>query len=335
MSVIPKRRLQTAVIVYWFLLGYIVIALVWWFISLAQQNTVEAYYKEQQIRYTVDSIARPNEFRGKINSIHNQKRRSQTKFVLEGVTFLLVTLVGAFFVYRSVRKQLRLQQQQQNFMMAVTHELKTPIAVARLNLETLLKHRLDELKQQKLIQMTLQETHRLHALTTNILVASQLEGGGYKRSDEELDLSQLTAACIEDFRQRFTERRWEMDIEADIGIDGDPLLLQIMINNLLENAHKYSPKGKPITITLKQEQNEALLSVKDEGVGIADDEKKKIFAKFYRIGNEEVRTAKGTGLGLHLCRKIAHDHDADINVTNNLPSGSIFTITFHRITIND
>ena len=330
-----KRRLQIAFIVYWFLLGYIIVALVWWFISLSQQNSVEAYYKERQLRFTVDSIKRPNEFQGHLVRIKDQQRRNETKYLAEGITFLLVILLGAFFVYRSVRRQLRLQQQQQNFMMAVTHELKTPIAVARLNLETLQKHRLDEAKQQKLIQMTLQETQRLHSLTTNILVASQLEGGGYKRSDEELDLSQLTVACIEDFRHRFTERTWEMDIASEIAIEGDPLLLQIMINNLLENAHKYSPKSKPITIILRQAGNEALLEVKDEGLGIADEEKKKIFAKFYRIGNEEVRTAKGTGLGLHLVRKIAHDHDADISVTNNLPSGSIFTITFHRITIND
>lgn len=335
MSDIPKRRLQIAFFVYWFLLAYIIAALIWWFISLMQQNNVQSYYKEEQLRFTVDSTTNRQAFAEQLEDIRREKGRNQTKYVAEGITFLLVTLVGAFFVYRAVRRQLRLQQQQQNFMMAVTHELKTPIAVARLNLETLQKHRLDESRQRKLIQMTLQETQRLHSLTTNILVASQLEGGGYKRSDEEIDLSQLTIACIEDFRQRFAERKWVMDIEPEIGIEGDPLLLQIMINNLLENAHKYSPKSKPVSITLKQVGNEAELRVMDQGVGIPDEEKKKIFAKFYRIGNEEVRTAKGTGLGLHLCRKIARDHDADINVTNNLPSGSIFTITFHRINVND
>lgn len=335
MSATPKRRLRTAFFVYWFLLAYIIAALVWWFISLSQQNSQEAYYREQRLRVTVDSVSRPDQFRDNLSEIRKEESRNRTKYVAEGITFLLVTFLGAFFVYRSVRRQLRLQQQQQNFMMAVTHELKTPIAVARLNLETLQKHRLDESRQQKLIQMTLQETQRLHSLTTNILVASQLEGGAYKRSDEEMDLSQLTVSCIEDFRQRFAERTWEMEIEEEIGIDGDPLLLQIMINNLLENAHKYSPKGKPITVNLALAGNAALLHVKDQGSGIPEEEKKKIFGKFYRIGNEAVRTTRGTGLGLHLCRKIAQDHDADINVTNNLPSGSIFTITFHRIHIND
>ncbi|HYE55667.1 MAG TPA: ATP-binding protein, partial [Chitinophagaceae bacterium] len=219
--------------------------------------------------------------------------------------------------------------------MAVTHELKTPIAVARLNLETLQKHKLDDAQRQKFLQMALQETHRLHTLTSNILVASQLEGGGYQQAVEELDLSQLTISCIEDFRQRFSERPWEMQIEPDIAVEGDALLLQIMINNLLENAHKYSPRQKPISIQLYREGIRAVLRVLDEGPGIPDNEKKKVFEKFYRIGNEDVRTTKGTGLGLHLCRKIAKDHEADINVTNNLPSGSIFTITFHRINVND
>ncbi|HEY0677004.1 MAG TPA: ATP-binding protein [Chitinophagaceae bacterium] len=333
MAVIRKKSIELAFLIFWFLLAYIIAALIWWFISLGTQADAMTQYRKEQLKFTIDSIANRQAYEKELKSINNERRRDTTKYVAEGITFMLVISVGAFFVYRSVRKQLRMQQQQQNFMMAVTHELKTPIAVARLNLETLIKHRLEESKQQKLIQMTLEETHRLHSLTSNILVASQLEDGGRQQTLEELDLSQLTVSCIEDFGQRFTERNWEMDIESDIAIEGDALLLEIMINNLLENAHKYSPKSRPVTITLKRKGNEAILQVMDEGNGIPDEEKGRIFDKFYRIGNEEVRKTKGTGLGLHLCRKIAKDHHADINVTNNLPSGSIFTITFHRINV--
>jgi two-component system, OmpR family, sensor histidine kinase CiaH len=330
MNVMRKKGLEIAFLIFWFLLAYTIAALIWWFISLTSQSDAMAEYKEHQVAYTSKNLA---DSQAAINKIRDEKERNRTKYIAEGITFMLVIFIGAFFVYRLVSRQLRMQQQQQNFMMAVTHELKTPIAAAMLNLETLQKHRLDEAMQQKLLQATLQETHRLHSLTTNILVSSQLEGGGYLRSVEELDLSQLTISCIDEFRQRFVERKWESHIEPDIAVEGDALLLQIMINNLLENACKYSPKTKMITIVLERKENEAVLQVKDEGIGIPDEEKKKIFEKFYRIGNEEVRKTKGTGLGLHLCKKIARDHEADIYVTNNLPSGSIFTITFHRTNV--
>src|SRR5258706_2655795 len=101
-----------------------------------------------------------------------------------------------------------------------------------------------------------------------------------------------------------------------------------MINNLLENAVKYSPKEAPISAILKKENDLVRLQVIDEGPGIADPEKKKIFEKFYRIGNEAIRKTQGTGLGLYLCNKIARDHNADILVTNNIPHGSIFTVIF-------
>jgi K+-sensing histidine kinase KdpD len=222
-----------------------------------------------------------------------------------------------------------MQLQQQNFMMAVTHELKTPISVARLNLETMQKYSLDPDKQKKLIRMTLEETARLNFLTNNILVSSQLEGGGYQSSHEELDFSDLLKDCIQDFRNRYPDRNFAEQIEPDMEVKGDPLLLQILINNLVENALKYSPKESPVKAILKKENAGVQLQIIDEGSGIAEDEKKRIFTKFYRIGNEATRKTQGTGLGLYLCSKIARDHNADIRVTNNIPHGANFTITFY------
>jgi K+-sensing histidine kinase KdpD len=213
-------------------------------------------------------------------------------------------------------------------MMAVTHELKTPISVTRLNLETLQKYNLDKEKKQKLIRITLDETSRLDFLTNNILVAAQLESNNFKSSKEELDLGALLKDCIHQFSNRFPDRVFKDDIEENADLKGDALLLQMLINNLLENATKYSPKETTITTSLKKYRSGIELQIKDEGAGIAEDEKDKIFTKFYRIGSETTRKTKGTGLGLYLCRKIARDHNGDIAVTNNEPQGSIFAVTF-------
>ena len=318
-----KKRLATATIVYWLLLLYIIAALVWWFIALNRQSHQMAVYKLVELK--ADDPA----YLQKMDAVTAEEKRKNAQFIGEGAIFLLVILIGALFVYRAVRRQIKMTQQQQNFMMAITHELKTPIAIAKLNLETLQKHKLDESKQQRLIQATLQEANRLNTLTNNILISSQLEGGGYKLLKEELDLSSLSNNCIQDFRSRFPERKLNSRIDKDIDISGDPLLLQILVNNLLDNAVKYAPKASPIQFSLQKNEQGIFLTCADEGPGIADEEKNKIFDRFYRIGNEQVRTTKGTGLGLYLCKKIAADHKADIGVTNNHPAGSIFTVHFH------
>ena len=325
---VRKKKLRRATILYWALLIYIVAALVWWFITLEKQNDERKDLQVTQLNITVDSLSSPGIYDSQFQKISNEYKRNKAKYIGEGSIFFLLILVGAAFVYRSVRKQLYIQQQQQNFMMAVTHELKTPISVIKLNLETIQKYSLDAEKQKKLQGVMLKETSRLNFLTNNILIASQLEGGGYHFSKEELDLSDLLKDCIQDFRSRFPERDFRLQAEQGVDIKGDALLLQMMINNLLENAVKYSPKDTPVMAVLKKNNGTVQLQVIDEGQGIEDEEKKKVFSKFYRIGNESTRKTQGTGLGLYLCSKIARDHNAGISVTNNIPRGSNFTVTF-------
>jgi signal transduction histidine kinase len=317
-----KQRLAVATTVYWVLLAYIVAGLVWWFIALETQNRQMTTYQLQLLSpHDPHHAARSA-------AIFADEKGHTAEYVGEGSTFLFLILLGALFVYREVRRQIRLQTQQQNFMMAVTHELKTPIAVTKLNLETLIKHKLDGEKQQKIIRTALQETNRLDALANNILVASQLEGGGYVPTKEVLDLSDLSEHCLRDYRSRFPDREWTANIQPGTTVIGDSFLLQLLVSNLLENALKYSPREGVIALTLEKKGRHTLLSVKDQGPGISDEEKKKIFAKFYRSGQESTRQTKGTGLGLYLCRKIAEDHEATLKVADNSPVGSNFTVTF-------
>jgi K+-sensing histidine kinase KdpD len=322
MKMSPKKRLVIASTVYWFLLVYIIAALVWWFITLEQQNARWASLRLSEVRR--DDPA----FESKYETIVSEKKRKTTQYISEGVTFLALTLVGALFVYQAVRKQVRLQQQQENFMMAVTHELKTPMAITKLNLETLQKHHLEEEKKQKLLLITLQEINRLDTLANNILVSSQLDAGRYRSPREELNFSDLVATAVEDFKNRYPNRHWSAYVQLEADITGDALLLQILVNNLLENAVKYSPRETKIECRLDLADHTVRLQVIDEGPGIPDHEKQKVFEKFYRLGNEATRTTKGTGLGLYLCKKIVEEHHGTIQVADNSPSGCNFTVSF-------
>jgi len=316
-----KKRLILITIAYWVFLTYIIVALVFWFIELQNQNDQMSNYKLSEL-VTSDSSSAKKQI-----SILNEKQRKTTQYISEGATFLALIILGAAFMYRAVRRQFAIQRQQENLMMAITHELKTPIAIAKLNLETLQKHHLDEQKQQRLIEMTLQETNRLSSLANNILVSAQLEAG--KRSDkEDLNFSDLVKSCINDFKRRFPERKWEYSITDESEVYGDALLLQILVNNLLENAIKYSPPHSPIKCSLTNDELLVSLCIADEGAGIPVAERKKVFQKFYRIGNEETRSAKGTGLGLYLCKKIAEDHGATIKIDQHSTQGTKLIVKF-------
>lgn len=322
MNALKKHRLALITTVYWFLLVYIVVALIFWYMELNKQN-------QQMYEYRMEQLQKDAPDHDKIMAeIETAKNKKTSQYIGEGSVFLLLILVGAVFVYRATRRQFILSRQQQNFMMAITHELKTPIAVARLNLETLQKRRLEEAQQQKLTATALQEVNRLNTLTNNILVASQLETGAYRLNKQQVNISRIATEAVQEFQKRFPQRHIEAAIQPDIYIQGEDTLLQLLLNNLLDNAVKYSSKESPVKLLLKEENNHIIIQVMDEGIGIADEEKKKVFEKFYRVGSEATRTAKGTGLGLFLSKKIVQDFKGTITITDNVPKGSIFTVRF-------
>jgi two-component system, OmpR family, sensor histidine kinase CiaH len=211
--------------------------------------------------------------------------------------------------------------------MAITHELKTPIAVAKLNLETLQKHKLTDSQQNQILSNTLQETNRLDILCNNLLVSAQIEAGKYNLAREKQHFSDMINDCADEFIRRYPLRVFTKNIATDISVIGDLFLLQIAINNLVENAIKYSPKEKPIDIALEKVENWAQLSVTDEGAGISDADKLLVFEKFYRTGNETTKRAKGTGLGLYLTGRICKTHKGQIKIEDNPKGGSIFIVS--------
>lgn len=307
---------------YWVLLLYILAALVWWYIALNRQNDDMAAFRMARISLTDPA------YNTRIEEIKTLQQRKQAQYIGEGATFMLLIIVGAILVYRAVRRQLQLSQQQQNFLMAVTHELKTPLAIARLNVETLKKRKLEPDKQQQLLQSTLAETDRLNDLTNNILLTSRLDAASARTDMAALDLVQMLADIHRQYEQRYPHTIVLHLPQQPAQIHGDAMLLKIMVHNLLDNAIKYNAKGSTVSLTLQVHGQGCTLEVADRGPGIPDEEKRRVFDKFYRIGNEATRQTKGTGLGLYLCKKIATLHRAAIAAKDNVPTGAILQVIF-------
>jgi len=319
---IKVNNLKLVSLIYWVFLTYMIAAFIWWYVSLEKQNNEIAAIKFQSIQINDPSL------KAKTHAIQDFQLRKTKQFIGEGLTILVLFLLGAIYVYRSLKKQLRYADQQQNFMMAVTHELKTPIAISHLNIETLLKRDLDTSQQLKLLEATLKETKRLDSLSTNILLTAQLDMGQYEANKQLVNVSELLRQNVKSFQERYPSRICNTMVEDAMEIQGEPLLIQLLINNLIDNANKYAPVTEPIYIHLQSHQNMIQLIVKDQGPGIAAMDRNKVFEKFYRVGAETTRTTKGSGLGLYLCKRIAEFHNATIQLTANTPIGSIFTVTF-------
>jgi signal transduction histidine kinase len=298
-----------------------VAAFIWWYVTLVKQNQQIA-----EVQYGVMQTSDPNLVQ-KTHAIEDFQLRKNKQYLGEGLTILFLFLLGAIYVYRSLIKQIRYSNQQQNFMMAVTHELKTPIAITQLNIETLLKRNLDIEQQKKMLEISLLETQRLDSLCNNILLASQLDMGAYQANTQEVDFSNIISLSFLSFQNRFQDRKFTSNIQEGIFIKGESVLLQLLINNLIDNAIKYATLNTVIEVELTELNGSITLLVKDQGVGVEPDDREKIFEKFYRAGAEHTRSTKGTGLGLYLCKRIAMFHKAKLFVVPNSPQGSIFSFT--------
>jgi len=315
-----KRRFALITVVYWFLLSYLVAALAWWYIELKQQNLEMYAFKRDLLRKDMA------DYDILMDRITDERDRNAAQYAGEGLMFLVLTLLGAVFVYRAARRQIRYDMMQENFLMAVTHELKTPISILRLNLETMLKFPLEEPDRRRMMQQGVAETERLNELCENILLSSRLESASQVIEHRPVDLNTLLQEAADTYAQRMPARRIQIESEGTAMVTADPLLLRLCLHNLIDNAIKYSPAQSTVTLRTDPAPPGFRVTVADEGHGIPDAEKEKIFGRFYRSGTETTRKTKGTGLGLYLSRKIAQAHGGSLRVRDNRPQGSIFVM---------
>lgn len=310
------------VVIFYLLVFYILFQFGWWAYLLVKLNK-EVYLQKIELLNTL------NKDESADDHILIKKMHERWWMVAgEGAVFLGLLILGIVITRKAISKEVMLARQQKNFILSVTHEFKSPLAAIKLNLQTLQKHQFEKDKQHAILSQSIQETDRINALVENALIAARIEGHSFEFSKEEIALGDLIKEIIQSKSNYTTTGKVKAAIENDIFIPGDALALTSAILNLIENAEKYSPEGSPIEVSLKKSADHALLSVADQGIGIPDHEKEKIFEKFYRIGNEDTRKSKGTGLGLFIVKHVVNFHHGSIVVKNNQPKGSIFEITF-------
>jgi signal transduction histidine kinase len=245
----------------------------------------------------------------------------------EGTVFALILGLGIYRTRNTFKKEFELSKQQKNFMLSITHELKSPIASARLQIETLLKRQLPQEKQEFVLNQALQETERLDALVEKILLANRIESSAYLIQKEHLNLSELCQKIIDNLKVSLLKNNTiNTQIKKDIKVFGDEMAFTSIITNLLDNASKYSNQQSTIELILYKNNDIVTLSVKDEGIGITPADEAIVFNKFYRAGNEETRNTKGTGLGLYIVKNLVKMHQGTIKITSNKPKGTIFTM---------
>jgi len=244
----------------------------------------------------------------------------------EGSVFLVILVLGVIIIRRSFRKETQLVAKQKTFLHSVTHEFKSPVASMRLQLETLQKRSLTPEQQQQALSNAIDDTDRLDKLIEKILMAARIDSGEISIHVEFINLSEKLKEVIEQVNRSYPQRSVVTNIQDNVPLNIDPWALNSIVTNLMENAFIYSQADKKVEVNLTTDANMVRLLVKDYGVGIPNDEKKKILQKFYR--SDATQGYKGTGLGLFLVDYFVKAHKGNIEVRDNKPQGSIFEITF-------
>jgi signal transduction histidine kinase len=263
--------------------------------------------------------------------VKNKAFHRVVMFISEGSFFVLLTLFGAFMIYRTLHQSEELKLQQENFIHAVTHEFKIPVASIKLYLETMASQKIDKDKCLSLVPRMLDDCRRLELLVDNVLEAGRLTRQSHHLKLSSANLSADLAEYIEELNPLIERSHLKLttDIEPDLCVRTDYQALRRVVSALVDNAIKYSPEARrELTITAKRVGNQCVLAFADQGVGIEPHECRKIFDRFYRTGMESTRSVKGTGLGLFLVKEIVAEHGGSVEVYSDGPDcGSTFIIT--------
>lgn len=275
--------------------GYVVLQFIWWgYLLVENQKTIMSLTGD----YADDKIWR------KLGMVLG-----------EGSVFVALLIIGVFKIYKSINKELRLAKAQNNFILSITHELKSPMASVKLNLQTLLMRDLAKDKRDQLLNGALGELDRLDGLVSNILLSARIDNKAIQTVKEEFNPEEIIKNVIRD--SSLTQNR-EVQLNLNMShINSDKESFRIVVTNLIENAAKYSSSSDEIRVDLEEVSGRLKLQIHNEGVGISEKDINRVFEKFYRAQDEKTRSTKGTGLGLNIVHNLVKQLNGDVDVVSD------------------
>ncbi len=260
-----------------------------------------------------------------------RRRLLQSLLLLGGVT--LVLGAGAWFAWRGVRREVEVARLREDFVSNVSHELRTPLALIRMYGESLAQGRVPDDRKPRYYETIVAEAERLSRLVGNVLHFNRFERGTARLADVPLDLSALVAEITERYRPIVEREGCQLTLElpdAPVEVRGDLDALAEALVNLLDNAVKYGGEGGAVDVSLRRDGDRALVEVADRGPGVPPEMAERVFEPFVRVQPESadglVHTARGTGLGLALVRRIATAHGGTATVAPRPGGGSVFRL---------
>lgn len=279
-----------------------------------------------------DKIFSANIKKSVIATENNKYLRKRDSWIYEGVVMTIIMLILALALYLFLDRVLKLNAQQNNFLLAITHELKTPVAGSKLAVQTAQRKITSEQQELgKLLRMADNNVSRLSRIIDNVLIATKVQSSHRMNFIiQDLVLEELIEDTLAEIRDSLPETAViTKHFVPELLIRGDRELLQMALSNLIGNSVKYSSQGnEKINIQTFIHKGRVAMSVSDNGIGIPKKERKNIFKMFYRIGDERTRSSSGTGLGLFLVAKLLRQHSAIISISDNQPSGTTFNLLF-------
>ena len=227
--------------------------------------------------------------------------------------------------------QLReMDSMRRDFVSNLSHELRTPVSVIKANSETLLDGALDDPKDAKTFSKAiLHNADRLSEMVTSLIDLSRIEYGDLKFVIESIIINQVIDTVIASFATKAKRKNIELVFERykDVNVEGDAKAIERVLNNLIDNAFKYSPENSLIEVKARKLGNFMRISVLDSGEGVAEEEQKFVFKRFYRTAKARANTKEGSGLGLAIVRNLVNNLQGEVGVESRKEGGSEFWFT--------